>query len=66
MKFNFFYANFMKLHYIIAGSVCCFNDFDIMSGSALSNLDVKTAENLSEVKFCIFFVQALQPKLIVS
>ena len=61
-----FYAIFVKLYFFVAGSVCCFNDFDIMSGSALLNLDVKTAEYLSEGKFCIFFVQALQPKLIVS
>ena len=32
----------------IAGSVCCFNDFDIMSWSTLLNLEVNTAKNLSE------------------
>ena len=65
-KTSYCYAHSVKLHSFIAESVCCFDDFDIMSGSALFNLDVKTAKNLSEGKFCIFFVQALQPKLIVS
>jgi len=45
-------------------SVCCYNDFDVMSGSALMNLDQRTAESLVEGKFCIFFIEAQQPKLI--
>ena len=50
----------------LAKSVCFYNNFDVMSGSALMNLDQRTAESLVEGKFCIFFIEAQQPKLIVS